>query len=278
MISQKKSVLIHQISGLIFNNTDILILTIFTNLKVVSVYALYNMIFTFIKTATSYISNSVTFALGQIINTDKNKFIKFFEVYSIFFTALVYSISLSTLIMIGPFMKLYTSGVSDVKYIDNNVAILFTITTLLIGVRTPSRQVIDISGHFKKTENRAVAESAINIIATLILVPRLGIYGGLLGTSIALLYRSIDMILYSNKFILNRSSWSTFGYWGAFSAIFVILYNISINKLDFEIFNYSQFFLCGIIVFVICFLTFFITAFFLNIRKITELVHLIKAG
>src|SRR5699024_1045131 len=40
-ISQKNSVLVHQISSLIFSNTDVLILTFVCGLKTVSIYSLY---------------------------------------------------------------------------------------------------------------------------------------------------------------------------------------------------------------------------------------------
>lgn len=43
-LAQSKNVIIHQISGLIFNNTDILVLTLFCGLKTVSVYSLYSLI------------------------------------------------------------------------------------------------------------------------------------------------------------------------------------------------------------------------------------------
>ena len=38
----------------------------------------------------------------------------------------------------------------------------------------------------------------------------IGIYGVLLGTIIALLYRMNDIIIYANKKILNRSPWKTY--------------------------------------------------------------------
>ena len=40
-ISQRNAALVHQVSTMIFSNTDVLILSIFTSLKEVSVYSLY---------------------------------------------------------------------------------------------------------------------------------------------------------------------------------------------------------------------------------------------
>lgn len=57
-ISQKNAVLVHQITELIFNNTDVIILTIFTSLKTVSVYSMYAMIFGMVKSVTVTLSDS----------------------------------------------------------------------------------------------------------------------------------------------------------------------------------------------------------------------------
>lgn len=70
-ISQKNSVMIHQISGLIFQNTDVLILTVVCGLKTVSVYSMYVMLFGMVGTAISTINSGVSFAMGQAYNTDK---------------------------------------------------------------------------------------------------------------------------------------------------------------------------------------------------------------
>ena len=45
-IASKNAVMVHQVSNLIFSNTDVLILTVIDGLKSVSVYALYNSFFT----------------------------------------------------------------------------------------------------------------------------------------------------------------------------------------------------------------------------------------
>jgi O-antigen/teichoic acid export membrane protein len=44
-ISQRKSVLVHQISGMVFNNTDVLLLSFLSDFTVVSVYTIYNVFF-----------------------------------------------------------------------------------------------------------------------------------------------------------------------------------------------------------------------------------------
>lgn len=212
-LSQKKSVLIHQVSGLVFNNTDIIILTFFTNLKIVSVYAIYSMLFNILRSLMASISNSVIFVLGQLYNTKNRKFINYFEIYEVYYTALAFGFSLTLFIFLEPFLKLYTLGFGDINYIDENLSLLFTFISVLLISRTPSRQMIDIAGHFKATQNHSIIESILNLFFSFLFVIFWGIYGVLFGTIVALLYRNFKMISYSNHFILSRTSFSTIRIW-----------------------------------------------------------------
>ena len=52
---------------------------------------------------------------------------------------------------------------------------------------------------------RSMIEAAINVIVSIAAVQFIGIYGVLLGTIAALLYRTNDFIIYANTKILMRS-------------------------------------------------------------------------
>lgn len=80
-ISQKNAVLVHQISGLIFNNTDVVILTFFCGLKFVSIYSIYASVYSIINNFISITSTSVQSALGQIYNSDIKRFFKIQDIY-----------------------------------------------------------------------------------------------------------------------------------------------------------------------------------------------------
>ena len=71
-------------------------------------------------------------------------------------------------------------------------------------------QTINYAGHFRKTTWRTVAESLINLSVSLLGVAFYGIYGVLAGTVIALLYRTNDIIIYSNTRLLRRSPMHTY--------------------------------------------------------------------
>ena len=120
-------------------------------------------------------------------------------------------------------MKLYTAGVNDINYIDRFLPLMFISTYLLSCGRSASNQAINFAGHFKKTQNRAIAEAVINIVVSVIAVQFLGIYGVLIGTIAALLYRSNDIILYASHHVLNRKALITYKRWGVNLAVFILV-------------------------------------------------------
>lgn len=219
-ISQSKNVLVHQVSSLIFGNTDVLILTYCCGLKMVSVYSMYTMLFGIIVTAINNFGGA-NFVLGQSYHTDKQRFIRLLDVYEIFNMVLTFSLFCIANMFILPFLRLYTNGVSDIDYIDRYLPYLFIATYLLSNGRNSSLQVINYAGHFQQTQWRSILESVINLSVSLICVFRFGIYGVLLGTIAALLYRTNDMIIYANKKILHRSPWKTYRRWLVNLALFV---------------------------------------------------------
>ncbi len=274
-ISQKKSVLIHQISGIIFNNTDIIILSFFTNLKVVSVYSIYNMIFIILNKFIGFISNGVTFAFGQLYDTDKSMFIKYFNIYEAYYTSIIFSISTVAMIFVNPFMELYTAGITDINYCDRLLPTLFIVITLLLVGRAPSRQVINIAGHFKKTQNRSIFESFINLTSSLIFVRYYGIYGVLIGTIIALLYRTNDMIIYSNRVILNRSLLNTYKNWVINVLAFLLVIYLN-NCFNLKIFSYLSLIGWSLIYFLIILIFFICLTSLTNRDLYKQLTGMIK--
>lgn len=228
-ISQSKNVLVHQLSGLIFNNTDTIILTIVCGLKTVSIYSMYTLLFGMISIALNTVSSSVMFMLGQSYHANKERFIKLLDVFEVYYMALVFALYSVANFFILPFMKLYTSGVADIDYIDSKLPLLFIATYLLSCGRKSSNTIINIAGHFRLTQNRAIFEAAINLVVSLVAVHFLGIYGVLLGTIAALLYRTNDMIWYASKKILQRNPWIVYRRWLIDLGVFVMI--LEINKM-----------------------------------------------
>lgn len=236
-ISQSRNVLVHQFTGLIFNNTDTILLTAFCGLKVVSVYSMYLMLFSMISTAQNTISGSATFVMGQAFNTDRKKFEKLYDCYELYYVAIVFALYSITNFFILPFMGLYTAGATDIEYVDKYLPPLFVTIHLMSCGRNAPSYVIQFSKKFKETQWRAVLEAVINIVVSLVGVYFLGIYGVLLGTIAALLYRTNDIIIYANKRILKQGVWKTYRRWLVDLAVYVLI--LGVNELLYPLIDLS---------------------------------------
>ena len=209
-ISQSKNAFVHQISGLVFNQTDNITLSVFCGLKVVSVYSMYNLFYAMVNTAQVTVSGSVIFLLGQSFHSDKKKFMNLYEVYELYYIAASFSLYAIMTYMILPFLRLYTSGVEDISYINKYLPYLFSTIGLMSCVRNAPNNVINFAGHYKQTQNRSIIEAIINLTVSIIAVQYIGIYGVLIGTIAAMVYRSNDIIMYANRRLIQRSPWLTY--------------------------------------------------------------------
>ena len=238
-ISKSKNVFIHQISGLIFNNTDVLILTFVCDLKIVSVYALYKTLVSLVGALITHFLNSINFKLGQTFE-DRPKFLKMFDAFETFHITLTFSLCTVAYVFLLPFLRLYTDGM-DANYLLTYMPLLAIASEVLSYIRLPSQGVIAFAGHFKETQWRSVAESVINLVSSITLVFvfehffGLGIYGVLIGTVLALLYRTNDILIYTNKRIFGRSPKKVYLNCGvnlAVSALFICAFNMLNLSLD----------------------------------------------
>ena len=222
-ISQKNSVLVHQLSGMVFNNTDVILISVLCDFKAVSIYAIYNIFFSQVQNFITSIVSSFTFALGQMFHTDREKFAKLFNVYETFYIMGTFIIYTLMAVFLLPLIQIYTSGINDAQYTNVWLVLLFVLMNLIAGSKLPSNAIIEYSGDFEKTRTYAIWEMVINITVSVAAILYMGICGAILGTIAALLYRVIMTIYYSNKKVLKRSQMCTYKIVISNGAVFAVI-------------------------------------------------------
>ena len=123
--------------------------------------------------------------------------------------------------------------------------------------------MINFAGHFKQMQWRAILESVINIVISIVLVMKIGIYGVVIGTIAASLYRANDIILYANKHILNRSSWNTYKLWLSNMLVFCLT-AFGFRFVDLPVETIAGFFLAAVPVSLIVCSVYFISVCLLD--------------
>ena len=207
-IEQKWDALIHHVAFMIHSKTDIVILTLMSSLKNVAIYSVYALILNGVKSIVSVIADSFSAAFGDMIaKAEKDTLRKRFNVYETMFmtiSAVVYS---GTLMLITPFVIVYTLNINDADYIQPIFGVLLTISIYLLTVRQPYNELIKAAGSFKQTRRGASVEAIVNIVLSIIMVWQFGLVGVAIGTLVAMLIRTIEFIYYANRHILDRNIW-----------------------------------------------------------------------
>lgn len=199
-LSQRWSALSQHIAYVIHYNTDIVMLTIFCNIKEVSVYSVYSMIALSLVNIIQMISTSIRASLGNMIAKNENIALERNFSLLLFLNNSVTTIIFTTaVIMVMPFVSIYTYGVNDVNYIRFEFAIILFMSEAILCLRTPYSTLAMAFGHFKRTHNAAIIEASIKVVASLLLVKLYGLVGVALGTLGAMLFRYIHFIVYMKK-------------------------------------------------------------------------------
>ncbi|MBQ0026115.1 MAG: polysaccharide biosynthesis C-terminal domain-containing protein [Lachnospiraceae bacterium] len=204
-LTQKKTALGQHIAWTLHNNTDVAVLTIFQNLALVSVYAVYNMITTKVQELVQAFTGTMEPIFGDYYSRgDKKALNKTFEYYETFVSLISVVLFTCVSILIAPFVTIYTRDISDVNYIYPTFGIILASASLIFNLRSPYNDLVVAAGHFRETRMAAYGEAAINIVLSIIFVFKYGLLGVAIGTAIATFYRMVFFAIYLSKNIIER--------------------------------------------------------------------------
>ncbi len=253
LIVNKGTAIGQHIAWALHNNTDIAVLTIFKGLTLVAVYSVYHMVVSQLQNILSSFASGMEAVFGSMYaNNEKENLQRTFSHYETLLSLLSVSLFSIAAVMIIPFVRLYTFGITDAEYINPVFAIALIIASLLYSLRTPYGNMIIAAGRYKETRMAAYGEAIINISTSIIFVIKYGLVGVAVGTALSTLFRFIYFAVYLSKHVMHRS----FSLWVKRMLInmltFICVYYIgsfTITKLCIS--NYLEWALAGVIVTVI---------------------------
>lgn len=205
-IKQKWNGIAQHVSSVVLDNTDTIVLTMFSTLSNVSIYGVYHMVIYGVKTLFTSVSNGIEAILGELwARNNKQELSDFFEWVEWAIHNLVILIFGCTGTLIVPFVMLYTQGINDANYNQFEFAVLIVLAHALHCIRLPYHMMIKASGRFKETQSNYFIAAIINLLVSIITVKLMGLIGVAIGTFIAMLYQTVWMAVYNSKNIFNRS-------------------------------------------------------------------------
>ena len=190
----------------IHSNTDVIVLSLFCDLKTVSVYSVYMLVIKHVQGFFRSFSHAFSpmigkdIALGDYRSTKNHLDIYEFTVVTV--ATIVYG---CCIYLLPSFALLYTHGINDSNYYRPIFSTIILLAEYVYCIREPYVATAFAAGKFKETEASAYIEALINVVLSIILVRRYGLEGIAVGTLAGMLYRMIYLICFVRKNILNRS-------------------------------------------------------------------------
>lgn len=199
-IKQRKNGIAQHVAFAVFKNTDVAVLTIFSTLKMVSVYSVYHYVVDAVSGLAQTLMTSMTAMLGNLLaKKEEQKLQDLFEVYSfVVHISVVIVFSVANTLIIS-FVRIYTKGISDANYIAPCFATILVIAYAVYIIRMPYNQMVLAAGHYKQTQMSSWIEALINIVLSAILVIKYDLVGVAVGTLVAMAYRMLYLVLYLSK-------------------------------------------------------------------------------
>lgn len=205
-IKQKWNGMAQHIATVVFENTSIIILTVMSTLKNVSIFGVYHLVTNGLKLFFVSATTSVKSFLGDLFarkeTVQLNKAFDKFEWLTHVSATFIFTVAG---ILIVPFVKVYTLGIDDADYAQPIFAILMCIAMGVYTIRLPYNYIIQVAGHFKQTQRSAIIEAMLNIVVSIVFVKLYGLVGVAIAALIAMIYRTVYFVIYLSKHILHRN-------------------------------------------------------------------------
>lgn len=210
-IKQKWNGIAQHIAAVILDQTDVVILTVFSTLSNVSIYSVYHLVVFGMKKLFLSLMGGVQPLMGEYIaKEEKDKLRSLFDWTEWIIHTGTTMLFVCAGVLIVPFVKVYTKGVNDADYVVPVFAALITIANAGHCLRLPYNIMILAAGHYKETQHNYIIAAAMNVLISVLAVHKWGLVGVAVGTVVAMVYQTIWMAYYDSKNILD---YKISGFW-----------------------------------------------------------------
>lgn len=190
------------LAAFIHNSTDITVLTIFTNLKTVSIYSVYCLVSNGLKQLVNACLTGIAHTVGQAYaRRDFDEVNKKMDVYEYIVFILVFFFFTVAALLITPFVQIYTKGITDTNYYQPTFGVLLVLSEALYLLKLPHMNLSYSANKFKKITIPAFIEAGLNIVISVILVSKFGLIGVTIGTIVGMTYRTVFHVYFTSKLI-----------------------------------------------------------------------------
>lgn len=273
LIKGTKDVLVGKFTSVIYSSATVIFLSTFVGTLSTSIYSTYNSVVSVIRNCIYSFVNAPQNALGQLIASKNNKDLaRIFNEYE-YIVLMIECILLSiTYVMIIPFIKLYTSDIADINYINYFLPLLIILNVFIEIIHIPSGIIILMSGDFKVSKNIQLITCILLLIFDFIGGIINGLFGILIATILVNTLLACLEIIYVRKYKLKTDFWRY-----VIKYFPIILFTVIITFLESKIIwfipvSIVSFIYYGILITVINFMFLVIFSFMINRRDTISII------
>ena len=211
-LSKRWDVLYLQLLNAVQTATPVVLLTVLArDLKLVSVYVVYNMVIAGVNGILGIFMNGLQAGFGEIIAKGEQETLQRaygeFEFMYYNLIGIAYTV---TFLSIQPFIRLYTEGITDIDYNVPIFAALFVVNAMLYSIKTPQGMITLAAGLYKEQRVQITVQGVIPLILGFFLVPEYGIIGVLISMIASNISRDVEIPYFVNKSLLPGSHFKTY--------------------------------------------------------------------
>lgn len=205
-LQQKWTGLAQHLAYFLHRNTDIVLLTLFAEMKLVAVYAVHSLVANSIRNLVLAFTGGMESRFGQLLaKGELGELQALYRQYQRRISAVVLIFFGTAAAMVTSFVELYTKGVSDAAYVQPKFAFLLLLAEGVYCLSLPYSSLPVAANRFRESRWGAYGEAALNIALSCVLMRWDPLAGAALGTLISAVYRNLYYLKFSAERILKLS-------------------------------------------------------------------------
>lgn len=246
-LDKRKDAMTIQLLGIVTTGAPIVILTSMSNFKELSVYAVYAMIASSLTTCLTVFTSGLSASFGNIYASESEENVK--KLVTEFMTGYYYVLTILytiAVIMIVPFVDVYTKGITDANYHVPLFGFLIVLKGVIENLYSPHGMFIHSFGKFREIRICFVFQAILAVVSTIILTKIWNIDGAMIAMVITHLYTVIYYLCITKTKIVRISMKHNIMLILLVLCIFISLYFMS-HIIGIHAVNYPQWTLCAVI-------------------------------
>lgn len=264
-------VMVQKITGVVYNTTPIVFLSISPSggTALASVYAVYNYVFTMVKSLLHAVIDAPRHGFGQMLTERKREDVwPTFAQYEYVAFLAVYVMLTTCCALILPFIKIYTAGITDANYYDMTIAVMMVMIAMTEMIHIPSGHLINMAGHFRISRNFQLIACSVLLVTMIVGGSIWGVYGMLAALLCVAVLLAVLEMGYVHLFFFEKKL-------GALLRLLLPLLVVGVVSCYFEmqlplpINGYVTFFLFGIVFAAVNGVVALLTALIFNRAQVT---------